>query len=211
HHQRQRSGGGPHLGGNHRELPAEGRQRGGTGGPAAVHGRGSDPAAGDVGVDRSKYHQHGGIAGLAAGWQAKACPTLILGGHLFDVVDDDEGHGRLARFQFQTQGLNGSEDGTARVGGGIGRVGGIRGGGGHGGSGRAGGIHQILHGDVERHGILTGQAGHVHDGVIRQRSQSFGHFGHGGPGDFQAHRLAVGRWGHLLGFPGAVGYHRSAL
>ncbi len=45
HAERQRPGGGPHLGGDRRELPAEGRQRGGSGSAAAVSERRSDPAA----------------------------------------------------------------------------------------------------------------------------------------------------------------------
>src|ERR1019366_3609441 len=48
HHQRQRPGGGPHLGGDCRELPAEGWQRGDPRSPAPLYGRRSDPVAGDV-------------------------------------------------------------------------------------------------------------------------------------------------------------------
>ena len=46
HAQRQRPGGGPHLGGDCRELSAEGRQRGGARSAAAVSGRGTDREAG---------------------------------------------------------------------------------------------------------------------------------------------------------------------
>ena len=45
HAQRQRAGRGPHLGRDRRELPAEGRQRGGSRGAAALPERGSDPPA----------------------------------------------------------------------------------------------------------------------------------------------------------------------
>ena len=45
HAQRQRPGGGPHLGGDRRELPAEGRQRGGSRGAAALSERRGDPPA----------------------------------------------------------------------------------------------------------------------------------------------------------------------
>ena len=43
HAERQRPGGRPHLGGDRRELPAEGRQRGRAGGAAALPERRSDP------------------------------------------------------------------------------------------------------------------------------------------------------------------------
>ena len=46
HAERQRTGGGSHVGGDRGELSAEGRQRGGAGGAAAVHGGRSDSRSG---------------------------------------------------------------------------------------------------------------------------------------------------------------------
>ena len=60
------------------------------------------------------------------------------------------------------------KDGIARVGRAHRAVGGRR----HGGSRGPGGIHQFLHGDVQRHVVFAGQPGHVHHRVIRQRRSS---------------------------------------